>query len=101
MRYKSRKDLPKYITDVLPEDAQQVYMEAYNRVWDEYDGKSGQDLSRHSLAHRQAWEAIQAVMVQDQGTGAWHHKGEPDTVEEGKPKSFLEKAKDAIAGVFS
>jgi cation transport regulator len=40
MRYETKKDLPATIRDVLPEDAQEIYMEAYNSRWDAYGEES-------------------------------------------------------------
>jgi cation transport regulator ChaB len=36
MRHNSKKDLPSTIR-ALPEGAQEIYLEAYNHAWDEYE----------------------------------------------------------------
>jgi cation transport regulator ChaB len=99
MRYETKKNLPPTITNVLPVDAQGVYLETYNRAWDEFDQETTGDLSRHSIAHRQAWETIERVFARDVNTGAWEHKG--GEVAEYDARSFLDKVRDAIAGVLS
>jgi cation transport regulator len=52
MPYQSRGDLPESVRDNLPAHAQDIYKEAFNSAWDQYD----QDESR---AHRVAWGAVE------------------------------------------
>lgn len=99
MKYESLKDLPATITQVLPKDAQQAYLEAYNKAWDEYKQEGTGDLSRHSIAHRQAWEFIERSFARDLNTSKWEVKSEHAV--EYDARSFLDKIKDAIAGLFS
>ena len=51
MPYPSRRDLPDSVRKVLPSHAQDIYKEAFNSAWDQYD----QDEER---AHRVAWAAV-------------------------------------------
>ena len=51
MPYKTKKDLPDSVKDNLPAHAQDIYKEAYNSAWDDYD----RDEER---AHRVAWGAV-------------------------------------------
>ena len=37
MPYKKVSDLPDSVKNNLPKHAQEIYMEAYNSAWDEYD----------------------------------------------------------------
>jgi cation transport regulator len=75
MRYASKSDLPPTVRNVLPEPAQELYLEAYNQGWDQY--KEGQGyLSRDGVAHQRGWTAVRHVYVQDQGTGKWHRIGQ-------------------------
>jgi cation transport regulator ChaB len=99
MRYENQKDLPTTITHVLPDDAQKVYLETYNKVWDEQDQETKGDMSRHSVAHRQGWETVEREFGRDPNSGAWQRKGEQTA--EYDARSFLEKVRDAIAGVLS
>jgi cation transport regulator len=98
MRYETRKDLPATITDVLPQDAQEIYLEAYRAMWDEYDEESTGHLSSHEVAHRQGWMAIERAFVQDPKTGTWHRKGEQKAEED---KGLLDKVKDVIEDIVS
>lgn len=51
MPYKTTSDLPDSVKDNLPAHAQDIYKEAYNSAWDEYD----HDEER---AHCVAWGAV-------------------------------------------
>jgi cation transport regulator len=51
MRYESKRDLPSTIQDVLPERAQEIYLRAYQRAWEEYQEPERVGLSREMLAH--------------------------------------------------
>jgi cation transport regulator len=99
MKYERTKDLPATITQVLPDNAQQAYLEAYNQAWDDYDQETMGDLSRHSIAHRQAWEIVERTFARDLNTTKWERKGEEPA--EYDARSFLDKVKDAIARVLS
>jgi cation transport regulator len=99
MKYSSRKDLPATITQVLPKDAQQAYLEAYNQAWDEYKQEGTGDLSRHSIAHRQAWELVERSFERDLNTDTWGQRS--DKAVEYDSRSFLDKVKDAIGSLFS
>ena len=99
MKYSSMKDLPATITQVLPKDAQQAYLDAYNQAWDEYEQKGTGDLSRHSIAHRQAWELVERTFERDLNTDSWEHRS--DKAVEYDSRSFLDKVKEAIGRLFS
>ena len=51
MPYDKRSDLPDSVKDNLPAHAQDIYKEAFNSAWDQYD----QDEER---SHRVAWGAV-------------------------------------------
>ncbi len=51
MPYDTRSELPESVQHVLPAHAQDIYKEAFNSAWDEYD----HDEER---AHRVAWGAV-------------------------------------------
>ena len=37
MTYKNKADLPDYLRNSMPEDAQELYIKVYNKSWKEYD----------------------------------------------------------------
>jgi len=97
MRYEKTEDLPDTIRDVLPEEAQDIYLEAYQRSYDNYQEGEGGELSRESVAHRDGWTAVQQEYEQDKETGEWHRRGEEIT-EEGEEgeRGVIDKLKDLV-----
>jgi cation transport regulator len=75
MPYGDNRDLPGDVKDALPEYAQDIYREAYNNAWDEYedpDDRRG-DESREAAAHRVAWSAV-TQKYEKGDDGKWHKK---------------------------
>ncbi len=60
MSYKTNKDLPENVTNVLPAHAQDIYREAFNHAWQEYASPEDRrgDVSREETAHKVAWAAV-------------------------------------------
>lgn len=60
MPYKSISELPDSVKDNLPHHAQEIYQEAYNSAWEQYDQpqerEEGRD--REGTAHAVAWNAV-------------------------------------------
>lgn len=74
MPYESKKELPESVRNSLPEDAQEIYKEAYNSAWDQYadpDDRRG-DQSREETAHRVAWSAVKQSY--EKVDGKWQKK---------------------------
>ena len=67
MPYERRTDLPDSVQDHLPAHAQDIYREAYNSAYDQYD----HDESR---AHAVAWAAVKRQ----------YHKGDDGDWREGQ-----------------
>lgn len=51
MPYRNRGDLPDSVKDNLPRHAEEIYKEAFNNAWDQYDNDE-------ERAHRVAWGAV-------------------------------------------
>jgi cation transport regulator len=96
MKYENISDLPGTIRDILPEDAQKLYLDAYNRAWDQYDEKTAIGQSRETRAHQQGWLAIRHEFVRDEGTGIWHREGEPVREKE-EPKGLFARIRSLFA----
>ncbi len=81
MPYRSNAELPEPVQNVLPAHAQDIYREAFNSAWDQYDQPAeryaGQD--REETAHRVAWAAVKKVYEKDVDTGRWR-RTEPSSV---------------------
>jgi cation transport regulator len=67
MPYKRISDLPDSVKDNLPKHAQEIYKEAFNSAWDEYD----HDEAR---AHRVAWAAVKNEYEKEEDSGKWKRK---------------------------
>jgi cation transport regulator len=76
MPYKTRADLPENVRNVLPEHAQDIYMEAFNSAWDQYDEPEERPgaSSREETAHRVAWAAVKRKYEKDDLSGQWKEK---------------------------
>lgn len=60
MPYKSARDLPTALQRILPEHAQDIYVEAFNNAYQTYINPDKQDdiATREETAHRVAWAAV-------------------------------------------
>jgi cation transport regulator len=93
MEYQNKSDLPHTLRDMLPEEAQDIYLEAFQEAWEEYEDWQGGDMDRHSTAHQRAMAAVKLDFVHDDETGKWHRKGEELAEED---KGVLDELKDAL-----
>lgn len=70
MPYKSNAKLPESVQDNLPTHAQDIYREAFNSAWEQYDQPEERqgDASREETAHKVAWAAVKKTYHKnDQG----------------------------------
>ncbi|MBD3203391.1 cation transport regulator ChaB [Candidatus Woesearchaeota archaeon] len=60
MPYGNKKELPASVKENLPEHAQEIYKEAFNSAWDQYEDPEERrgDSSREEAAHKVAWGAV-------------------------------------------
>jgi cation transport regulator len=67
MPYERITELPKSVRDNLPKHAQEIYKEAYNSAWDQYDEPEERrgDASREETAHRVAWSAVKKTYAKN------------------------------------
>ncbi len=75
MPYDKRSELPDPVRDNLPSHAQEIYMEAFNSAWEQYDDPEDRrgDASREEVAHRVAWSAVKNVYHKNE-SGDWVRK---------------------------
>lgn len=61
MPYDTTAELPERVRDDLPEDAQELFREAYNSAYEEYQSPEERwnDDSREETARRVAWEVVE------------------------------------------
>ena len=68
MPYQSVADLPDNVRDKLPKHAQDIYLEAFNSAYEEYQDRGDE---REQTAHRVAWSAVKKKYRKDEPTGNW------------------------------
>lgn len=85
MRYEKIEDISQTLQDVLPEEAKEIYLKAYQKSWDSYKEGMAGELGQAAVAHRDAMHAVKQEFVEDKEKGEWHPKGEaPEEEEEDK-----------------
>jgi cation transport regulator len=77
MPYDKISELPDSVKDNLPKHAQEIYKEAYNSAWDQYDDPEERrgDASREETAHKVAWAAVKKK-YEKSDDGKWREKGD-------------------------
>ena len=72
MPYDSISDLPEDVRDALPDHAQEIYKEAYNSAWDEYEDPEEREggESQEATAHQVAWSAVKEAYKKNED-GEW------------------------------
>ncbi|ACE05733.1 MAG: ChaB family protein [Candidatus Amoebophilus sp.] len=75
MPYKHNSELPKNVTNNLPEHAQDIYRAAFNHAWEEYEdpSKRREGSSREEVARRVAWSAVEKKYKKS-ADGTWVEK---------------------------
>ena len=75
MPYNSTNELPDSVRSVLPTHAQDIYKEAFNSAYEQYDtpGERRGDTPREETAHKVAWAAVKRVYAKA-GDGHWYKK---------------------------
>jgi cation transport regulator len=76
MPYKSVGELPESVRDNLPKHAQEIYQEAFNSAWEQYDEPEERQggASREETAHKVAWAAVKKKYEKEEGSGKWRSK---------------------------
>jgi len=67
MPYDKLGDLPERVKNNLPQHAQEIYKEAFNNAWDEYNHDE-------ETAHKVAWSAVKNEYEKDEQSGEWKKK---------------------------
>jgi len=75
MPYSTISELPDSVKNVLPKHAQDIYKEAFNSAWDEYQDPEDRrgDADREETAHKVAWSAVKNSYEKGDD-GKWHAK---------------------------
>lgn len=74
MPYASINELPESVMNVLPKHAQEIYKEAFNSAYQQYDKPEERrdDASREETAHRVAWSAVKKAGYEKGDDDKWH-----------------------------
>ena len=74
MPYLERSDLPENVKNVLPAHAQDIYKEAFNSAYEQYDTPEERqgDADREETAHRVAWSAVKKDGYKKGEDDKWH-----------------------------
>ena len=77
MPYDSIRDLPENVSGVLPRHAQEIFKEAFNNAWKQYENpaKRRGDDSQEDVARKVAWDAVKQKYEKSPG-GKWRLKSE-------------------------
>ena len=76
MPYTKVTELPEGVKDNLPDHAQEIYKEAFNSAYAQYDKQAERrgDDTREETAHKVAWAAVKRDYEKDAKTGRWKRK---------------------------
>ena len=94
MKAEIRKNISDAVLDDLPEEAEEIYLEAYEEAWEDFDESMGGELGRAGVAHRNAMYVVKEDFVKDDERGIWYRKGEEP--EEEEDEGLLSSLKDAL-----
>jgi cation transport regulator len=74
MPYRSINELAESVRNVLPTHAQEIYKEAFNSAYDQYDKPSERrgDEDREETAHKVAWSAVKKAGYEKGDDDKWH-----------------------------
>lgn len=75
MPYDRISELPASVRDNVPKHAQEIYKEAFNSAWDQYDEPEERrgGASREETAHKVAWAAVKEKYEKG-ADERWHAK---------------------------
>jgi cation transport regulator len=74
MPYDTLDELPENVKNVLPKQALEIYKDADNSAWDQYEDPQDRrdDQSREETAHKVAWSAVKEIYKKKEGK--WQKK---------------------------
>jgi cation transport regulator len=94
--YETIANLPDTIKDILPEEAQRIYLETYQRSWETYEEGQGGEMGQEAVAHRDGWNAVKRDYVKDEKSAQWYKKGEKPEEEEEADSGLVDTIKSAF-----
>jgi cation transport regulator ChaB len=90
MYYTSIQHLPQTLQETLPAEAQAVYLDTYNDIWNQYATLGKDEATCSTAAHQIAWDAMtrQFTLARGDEKSQWVRNGE-EPIE--APKGGAEK----------
>jgi len=86
--YQTLDDLPEHVRMTMSKEAQQTYLEAFQRSWRQYEQYTGGDAGQHAVAHRDAMQAVDHHFEKGMD-GKYYPTGVvPEQTEDGLPAFF-------------
>jgi len=76
MPYKDASELPPALRETLSPEAQDYYIMQYNEAWNSLQEGVQHGLSRESIAHQIAWDALNREFIHSQMAGGWTRRSE-------------------------
>ncbi len=75
MSYNTLSELPDQVKDNLPNHAQEIYKEAFNIAWEQYEDKGDRrgNESREEVTHKVTWSAVKNSHEKSED-GSWVEK---------------------------
>jgi cation transport regulator len=92
--YRTVQDLPEPLREYLPENLQQIYLDAYQASWKKYDVDRGGEADRESVAHRDGMKAVHKKYTFHEETKKWYPIGEAPP--EGETPGILDRIKEVV-----
>lgn len=96
MPYDNVQDLPATMRDTMPQEALEIYLEAYNDAFEGYEEAKGGEAGREAVAHRDAMHAVKRVFVHHDDTHKWYRKGEEPEPEEEEEGGIIDTLKNLV-----
>lgn len=94
--YETIEDIPEIVRDDLPDEALEIYREAYQEAWEGYTEEEGGELGQHAVAHRVGMTAVENEYALDEDTGEWLSREEAPERESEEDESFGDVVDDAV-----
>jgi cation transport regulator len=100
MRFETKSDLPEPLRKYLPEELQEIYLEAYKEAWEKNEEHPGDEASRENVAHRVAMHVVKQDYTYVEEEGKWYEKGEVPEETEEEEGGIFDAIEDALRDVF-
>lgn len=74
MPYKNNSELPDSVKNHLPKHALDIYREAFNHAYLQYQDQVNDKYAHEQIAHKVAWSAVKKKYEKNEYTNTWQEK---------------------------